>query len=193
MKRVAIFIDGLNVRNRLNECNWEEFFDVRHLAREIVGPRQFVGAFYYHPQPNREQLGPERYAYERTYLQRVARDVDVAVPTGAYMAKRIRHCKGKRQPMECDGKEVVVWTEKQTDVLLATDLLYMAAKDAMDIAVVASADADIVPAIKRCRELGPAVELLRFRGAMPRLYELEQVASSFRRARPAYFQPYDSN
>lgn len=192
MKRVAIFIDGLNVRNRLSECKWEEFFDVSLLAREIAGPRQLVGAYYYHPQPNREQLGAERYAFERAYLQRVAKDVDVAVPTGAYMAKRIRHCRGQRQPTECNGKEVVVWTEKQTDVLLASDLVYMAAKDVMDVAVVATADADIVPAIRRCRELGPAVELLRFRGAMPRIYELEQVVSSFRRARPAHFRAYDS-
>lgn len=154
------------------------------LARELAGPRQLVGAYYYHPAPNREHIGPKRYAQERSYLQRVANDEGVAVPAGAYMAKRTRQCDG--------GKQVDVWIEKLTDVLLATDLVYMAAKDVMDVAIVASADADIVPAIKRCRGLGPTVELLRFRGAVPRIYELEQVASSFRRARPAQFRPYES-
>ena len=177
-KRVAIFIDGLNVRHRLRECGWEEFFDVNALARELAGPRQLVGAYYYHPAPNREHLGDQRYGFERAYLQRVAKDEDVAVPAGAYMAKRTRN-------------SVVFWTEKLTDVLLASDLVYMAAKDVMDVAIVASADADIVPAIKRCRELGTPVELLRFRGSVPRIYELEQAASSFRRARPAHFKRYD--
>ena len=108
------------------------------------------------------------------------------------MAKRVRHCAGKPSvpgPM-CHGKDVIVWTEKQNDVLLATDLVYMAATAQMEVAVVVSADADIVPGIRRCRDLGVPVELLRFRGALPRLYELEKAADSFRRARPAYFRPY---
>ena len=66
----------------------------------------------------------------------------------------------------------------------------MAATDQMDVALVASADADIVPAIRRCRDLNVAVELLRFRGGIPRLYELEKASTSLRRARPAYFQAY---
>lgn len=169
MKSVAIFIDGLNVRNRLNECNWEEFFDVLFMAQQLAGPRQLVGALYYHPRPNQEQLGASRYAQERAYLERIGKDDPVTVPGGAYMAKRIRHCKGKAAPTSCDGKEVMIWTEKQTDVLLASDLVYMAATSAMDVAIVASADADIVPAIRRCRDLGVPVELLRFRGAVPRL------------------------
>lgn len=88
------------------------------------------------------------------------------------------------------GQRVEYWVEKQTDVLLASDLVYMAAKKMMDVAVVASADADIVPAIRRCTELGVPVELLRFRCAKPRLYELEKVSTVLRRARPVYFRPY---
>ena len=193
MKKVGIFIDGLNVRNRLNECGWEEFFDVRFLAEQLTGPRELVSALYYHPAPNAEQLGKERYSFERAYLERVAKGESVSVPPGAYMAKRTRECYGKQAPTLCSGKEIVYWTEKQTDVLLASDLVYMAAVNAIDVAVVASADADIVPAIRRCRQLDVSVELLRFRAALPRLYGLEQVATSFRRARPAYFRPYGSN
>lgn len=190
MKRVSVFIDGLNVRNRLQECRWEEFFDVGFMARQLAGPRHLVDALYYHPQPNHEQLGPTRYANERAYLERVRKDV--LAPSGAYMAKRMRHCDGKIAPV-CDGKEIVVWTEKLTDVLLASDLVYMAATDQIDIAIVASADADIVPAIRRCRDLDVPVELLRFRGARPRLYELEKAVTGFLRARPSYFRPYPSN
>lgn len=183
MKRVAVFIDGLNVRFRLRECVWCEYYDVGYLAKQLAGPRTLIVALYYHPKPNWEQLGSDRYARERAYLDRIEKDKGVIVPAGAYMAKRERWV---------DDKKAEIWIEKQTDVLLASDLVYMAAKDEMDTAIVASADADIVPAIRRCRDLGVPVELLRFRGALPRLYELEAVASTLRRARPSYFRPYDS-
>ena len=133
MKKVGIFIDGLNVRKRLLECGWEEFFDVQFLAEQLAGPRELVSALYYHPAPNTDHLGKERYSFERAYLERVAKGESITVPSGAYMA----------------------------------------AVDAIDVAVVASADADIVPAIRRCRQLDVPVELLRFRAALPRLYELE--------------------
>lgn len=190
MKRVAIFIDGLNVRNRLKECGWEEFFDVGHLAKELAGPRQLVSAYYYHAQPNQEQLGPKRYAQERSYLERVRKAPQVVVPAGAYMAKRTRRCHGKDSPPLCSGQDVVIWIEKLNDVLLASDLVYMAAKGQMDVALLLSADADLVPAIRRCQDLSVPVELFRFRGSQARLYELEQAATSFRRARPQYFKPY---
>jgi uncharacterized LabA/DUF88 family protein len=183
MKRVIVFIDGLNVRFRLRECGWSEYYDVGRVATELAGPRELVHAAFYHPTPNVEHLGEAQYAIERAYLESVRRDKNVVVPAGAYMAKRDAWVGGK--------KVGHVWEEKQTDVLLASDLVFMAATNQIDAAVVASADADIVPAIRRCTELGVPVELLRFRGRNhPRLYSLEEVSTSFRRARPSYFRPY---
>lgn len=183
MKRVILFIDGLNVRFRLRECGWHEYYDVGHLAKELAGPRPLIHARFYHPQPNLEHLGPGRYAAERAYLESVRKDEHVLAPLGAYMAKRERWV---------DDKKVEIWIEKQTDALLASDLVYMAAKGMMDVAVVASADADMVPAIRRCTQLDIPVELLRFRCAKPRLYGLEKASTSLRRARPTYFVPYSA-
>jgi uncharacterized LabA/DUF88 family protein len=177
---IAVFIDGLNVRHRLRERGWCECYDVGYLARQLAGPRQLVGVYFYHPQPNQEHLGPGRYAAERGYLERVMRDEGVIAPPGAYMVKRVSPAGG------------AVWIEKQTDVLLGTDLVYMAAKELMDRAVVATADADLVPAIRRCIDLDIPVEVLRFRGSTPRIWELESVATVLRRARPVYFRPYDA-
>jgi uncharacterized LabA/DUF88 family protein len=177
--RVAVFIDGLNVRHRLRERGWCENYDIGHLAECLVGPRQAVGIYFFHPQPNQEHLGRARYATERGYLERVVRDGTVTAPPGAYMVKRVTQSRG------------YVWVEKQTDVLLATELVYMAAKGLIDRAVVATADADLVPAIRRCIELGIPVEILRFRGSEPRIWELESLAATLTRARPAYFRPYN--
>ena len=176
--RVAVFIDGLNVRHRLRERGWCEHYDIGHLARHLVGPRQSVGIYFFHPQPNQEHLGPDRYATERAYLERVMRDPAVIVPPGAYMVKRSSSAGG------------YVWTEKQTDVLLATELVCMAATRLIDRAIVATADADLAPAIRRCVDLGIPVEVLRFRGK-PRVWDLESLAAALIRARPAFFRPYD--
>lgn len=184
MTRVGVFIDGLNVRFRLKECGWCEFYDVGYLVRQLVGPRQLEAAFYFHPQPNQEHLGQARYGQERAYLSRVQKDDVVAVPEGAYMAKRERQIEDKR---------LDYWIEKQTDVLLATHMVYYAATGLIEVAVVVSADADIAPAMRWCRDLEVPVELVRFRGSIPRLYELERYATHFRRARPAFFRPYDSD
>ena len=185
MKRVIVFIDGLSIRFRLRTNGWTEYCDVGYLAKKLAGPRQLVHAGFYHPQPNREQLGPAQYAIDRSYLESVRKDSVTIVPEGAYMAKREKWV---------DGKKAEVWVEQQTDVLLASDLVYMAAKNMMDVAVLATADGDIIPAVRRCTELGVPVELLRFRGLhQPWLVGLEKVVAGFHRARPAYFQPYPSN
>ncbi len=92
------------------------------------------------------------------------------------------------------GVTVTYYIEKQTDVLLSSDLVFHAANNSIDRAIVLTADADIVPGIKRCVELGVPVELVRFRGAVPRIYQLENVSSLVRRAKPGLFIPYsDSN
>jgi len=177
--RVAVFIDGLNVKHRLRDRGWCEDYDIGYLASHLIGPRQLVGIYFFHPQPNQEHLGPERYAAERGYLDRVMRDDAITAPSGAYMIKRFTPTGS------------YVWTEKQTDVLLATELVYMAARGLMDRAVVATADADLVPAVRRSVELGIPVEVLRFRG-QTRIRELESLAVTLIRARPAFFRPYDA-
>jgi len=176
--RVAVFIDGMNVRHRLRDRGWCEDYDIGYLAKCLLGPRQANGIYFFHPQPNQEHLGPARYAAEREYLDRVMRDETVTAPPGAYMVKRSAH----------DGG--YIWVEKQGDVLLATELVYMATKGLIDRAIVATADADLVPAVRRCVDLRIPVEILRFRGK-PRIWELESLAVTLIRARPAFFQPYD--
>jgi uncharacterized LabA/DUF88 family protein len=177
VKRVGLFIDGLNVRHRLRECKWEEMYDVGHLARSLAGPRDLVCVEFCHPPPVREQLGADRYAVERAYHEAVAKDPGVLVPPGGYMAKR-------------EKRGVSFWLEKQTDVLLASGMLYAAATKRIDVAILATADADLVPAMRRCLDLGVKVELLRFRGAVPKIYELDRTASACLRARPAHFRAY---
>lgn len=164
MNRVAVFIDGINARCRLEECKWVEDFDVLHLGRRLAGPRSLVRIYYYAPTPNRAQLGQRGYRRQSRYLNAVQRQSGVEIRWG-YMVKR-------------DS----VWEEKMIDVLLATDMLFYAAVDHYDTAI-------LVPAVRRVRELGKKVELLVFTRARAFVGNLVKVSSMQRTARQSHFQP----
>ncbi|MBA7597551.1 hypothetical protein ES703_04554 [subsurface metagenome] len=169
-KRVAVFIDGLNTRCRLEQCGWEEDFDVLHLSQRLGGNRELVGVHYYVPNPNKDHLGEDRYSRERRYLAKVERQ-GVKVSRG-YMKQH-------------DGR----WEEKMVDVLIASDMVYFAALGAYDDAILVTADGDLVPAINRVKDLSRKVELLEFRGANVNYGNLHKESSLTRRARRSYFKP----
>ena len=60
--------------------------------------------------------------------------------------------------MNNDGK----YHEKGVDVQLAVDLLVGAYENTYDTAILLSSDTDLIPAIKKAKELGKAVEYIGF-------------------------------
>ena len=172
MATVAVFIDGMSVRCRLEECRWTEDYDVLHLAQRVAGNRALWRAYYYITRPDQAQLGPQRYARYRSYLAKVKRQAGVCVRDEGYMVNR-------------NG----VWEEKMVDVLLAADLVYFACLGCYDTAIVVTADNDLVPAIERTRALGKKVELIVFIKAKPKVCNLVRVCSLHRAARRSHFVP----
>ncbi len=59
-----------------------------------------------------------------------------------------------------DGVDERGWTQKSVDVLLAVDLVRLAAKRAFDTAILVAADRDFVPAVETVLENGPRVEVV---------------------------------
>ncbi|MDH5695257.1 MAG: NYN domain-containing protein [Dehalococcoidia bacterium] len=171
MDKVMVFIDGMNTRCRLEECRWVEDFDVLHLAQRLTGNRALSGVFYYIPTPNRQQLGDEGYSRARRYIDTTDKQPLVKVKKG-YMVNR-------------NG----VWEEKMVDVLIASDMVFFAARNEYDTAILVTADNDLVPAIQRVRNLNRKVELLVFTRAKPKVGNLRQASSISRRARESYFKP----
>ena len=165
-----VFIDGMNVRCRLEECRWVNDFDVLHLAQRLAGQRTLCGVFYYIPNPNRIQLGNEQFSKARRYIDAVDKQPMVKVKKG-YMVKR-------------DG----IWEEKMVDVLLASDLLFFAARNEYDTAILITADNDLVPAIQRVKNLNHKVELIVFTRAKPKVGNLIKASSIHRNARVSYFR-----
>ena len=178
-RRVAVFIDGLNMRYRLDECQWYVDPDVLYLAERLAGNRQLVGAFYYVASPNQEHLGKVKYWHETEYLRRVDSQPGVDVRYG-YMASR-------RTP-----QGTPYWIEKAVDVQLASDLIYLAATDQYDVAVIVSADGDLCPAIRAARALGCRVELVFFKCAKAFVGQLIKDSDMSRAAKRSHFRSIHS-
>jgi len=169
--RVMVFIDGMNARCRLEECKWVEDFDVLHLARRLAGSRTSSAIFYYITTPNRKQLGDEGYKRARRYIDAIEKQSTVTVKKG-YMVDR-------------DG----IWEEKMVDVLMASDMIFFAARNEYDTAILVTADNDLVPAIQRVKNLNHKVELLVFTKARSKVGNLIKASSINRKARESYFKP----
>ena len=180
-ERVALYIDGLNVMFRLRECGWEEFFDVGRFARMVAGNRLLVGVRYFRARPSIPPIKTEaQYWAEVGYLQKV--DEQMLAAFGqyvryGYMAKRWHG-----------------WEEKKTDVWLGTQMVYDAAANVFDTAILVTADSDLVPAVEFVRHLDRSVELIVLPRAKPDVSQLLAEVDLVRRARPSWFVSYqDSN
>jgi hypothetical protein len=75
-----------------------------------------------------------------------------ALPKCPVCYKEITHC-----PHAACGKPIVATVEKGIDTLLVTDLIRFAFSNSYDCAVLASSDADMVPAVQFVQTLGKKV------------------------------------
>ena len=176
-ERVALYIDGLNVMFRLRECGWEEFFDVGGFAQKVAGNRLLIGVRYFRVRPSIPPIKTQaQYWAEVSYLEKVDRQMLAAfgqyVRYG-YMAKRWHG-----------------WEEKKTDVWLGAQMVFDAATNAMDTAILVTADSDLVPAAELVGFLDKDLELIVFPKAKPDVTELLATASLVRKARVSWFQVY---
>lgn len=175
--RVAVFIDGLNAMHRLKERHWEDCFDVGHFAERITGGRTLVGVFYFRARPRKP---PIKDAGELARQQVHIRNIENQLFQD--YGRWLRFGRMKLQ----SG----TWVEKRTDVWLAAQMIHEAATDQIDVAILVTADSDLVPAVELVRFLDKEIELVVFPGKKPNVSELLSHASAVRTARQSWFQPY---
>lgn len=178
--RVGVFIDGLNARYRLRERGWEESFDVGYFSQRVAGGRTLVGVFYFRAGPRKPPINTAaELAKQQAHVQKV--EAQLYQDYGRWL----RFGRMKLQSGH--------WVEKRTDVWLASQMILEAATDALDVAILVTADSDLVPAVELVRFLNKDVELVVFPGKKPNVSELLTDASQVKTARQSWFQPYPSN
>jgi len=175
--RVAVFIDGLNVIHRLRESGWEELFDVGFLAQKLARKRYLAGVFFFRASPQSPPLDQARYWDEVKHLRLVEKQL------WASHGRMVRYGYMVHRKKE--------WQEKQVDVWLASEMITQASNNAYDIAILVTADTDLVPAVDHARmHHDKGVELVVFPKSIVNVTQLVRAANSTTTARRSWFRPY---
>lgn len=150
-QRVRVYVDGFNLYYGLHEKYGRKYLwlDLRALATSFLLDGQTLEGVYYFTA--RRRSGVESKANQSVYLSAL-RLKGVQIVEGRFQEK----------PQTCNacGARWTSYEEKETDVNLCIRLLEDAVDDKFDVALVISADSDMVPAIRAVRRLRPTAKIV---------------------------------
>lgn len=155
--RVTVFIDGSNVYRAFKAAYGSGKYDVVKLGTALAAGRPLVKIQFYTGAVT-QQMGKQLYADQQRFLSHLKRQPQVNLWT--------------RTMVNTNG----VWHEKGVDVQIATHMVAMAHRGEYDVAVLASGDSDLVPAVVEVIQQGRVVENAL---PSPRSRHLFQVCSKF--------------
>ena len=142
--KVYAYIDGFNLYFGLKEKEWRQYYwlNVHRLSQSLLRfNQQLVVSKYF---TSRVIDSPSKQKRQLTYIEALETIPELKVIYGRYQLN-------PRQCPQC-GFTYKIPSEKMTDVNIATEMFSDAVKDRFDIALLISADADLVPIIKAIRE-----------------------------------------
>ncbi len=147
MKRVIAYIDGFNLYYGLRSKGWKRFYwlNLQKVAQHLLKPNQTLVVTKYFTAKVRFPPGKQRR--QTTFLEALGTLPDLHIYYGHYLADKItcRNC----------GHTYTTHHEKMTDVNIAVELLTDAFQDNFDVALLISADGDLVGPVKRVKQLFP--------------------------------------
>jgi uncharacterized LabA/DUF88 family protein len=152
MKRVIAYIDGFNLYFGLRERRWKRFYwlNVRQVALNLLRSDQTLAATKYFTSV--VSAPPDKHRRQATFLEALGTLPDFSIYYGHFLADTItcRRC----------GHTYTAHREKMTDVNIATELLSDAFTDRFDVALLISADSDLVGPIQKVRHLFPEKRII---------------------------------
>jgi uncharacterized LabA/DUF88 family protein len=144
---VVTYIDGFNLYNGLRSAFGRRFLwlDLEALATRLLRPGQELRSVRYFTAAVRNDQPALRR--QQRYWNALSAATSAEILVGRFQEKHVtcRSC----------GNTWRSYEEKETDVSIAVALVEDAALARFDVAVVISADSDLVPAIRSIRRLRP--------------------------------------
>jgi uncharacterized LabA/DUF88 family protein len=157
-EKVAIFIDAGNMFHASNyyqiKINYQKLIEI------LRKDRWLLRAYFYTGIPTEEFGKSERQQWKKQ--------------KGFLNELQNLGIKVKTMPLK---KTPEGYIEKGVDVLLATDMVSLAFRDAYDTAILVSGDSDYVPVVEEIQQLGKRVENASFKRTSS--YELRKVCDKF--------------
>jgi uncharacterized LabA/DUF88 family protein len=146
-QRVSVYIDGFNLYYGLKQSGKKSSYwvDLQALARSLVGHARTLAEVKYFTSRVAGNAGSKKR--QSTYLDALGAVGGLDIFYGNFLAS-------KRKCRNC-GNEHEIHQEKMTDVNIAVEMLKDAFQDRYDIALLVSADSDLISPISTIRQLFP--------------------------------------
>jgi uncharacterized LabA/DUF88 family protein len=164
-QRVMCFIDSSNLFSHLRDAFGSGKYRQERLCEMLAGPeRTLVGWRFYAamlPVPESDRQ-TSRYEAQRRFFDLIRSQPRATLVLGRFLVEG----EPPHQRLR----------EKGVDVRIALDMVWLAARDDFDAAILMSGDEDLVPAVEAVRELEKRVEVALPAGAQA--YHLKAAADA---------------
>ena len=176
-QRVIVYVDGFNFYYGLKNHGWEKYYwlDMVKFFEKFMRPNQeLVAVKYFSAKPTDIEKGKRQDAFFQANRQ----NLKFKLFLGKYLKKEI----------ECFKCHHIIRTheEKESDVRFATQIVADAYRQNCDVAIIVSADSDMIPAIELSYEVNHKI-LIYF---PPRQYSSNLAAMGI--GNPLYLQHYEA-
>lgn len=171
MQKTIAYIDGFNLYFGLKSKDWHKYYwlNIQELIQNLLKPNQQLNMTkYFTARVSRPASKRKR---QQTYLEALGALDDFKMYYGRYQLNSFKCNK-------CRNKSWIP-NEKKTDVNIAVELLADAFQDEFDLALLVSADSDLVPPVRKVRELFPEKRIVVCSPPARRSKELNKVAHGF--------------
>jgi uncharacterized LabA/DUF88 family protein len=148
--RVVIFIDGSNLYHSLKNNFKRVDLNFAEFTKKLVGQRRLIRTYYYNVLQESAQQRTEGVREQQDFLETLRKT--------PYLELRLGTTKLSQG----------IPVERGIDVMLATDLLYFAANNSYDIAILVSGDSDFGYTLGVVKNMGKHVEVAYFENAASR-------------------------
>lgn len=175
-KRAFLFIDSSNFYHTLKDSNALAWFSYADLYKELSKQYNITKVFFYDAVKSID-IEPEQYSKQQIYHQSLVK----SIPNLALRLRKLRYL-GANNRVEEELKKtnfcekclqkvrgfllraglVKLSKEKGIDIMLATDMIRAAFEEQFDIALIATGDADFVPAVKMVQTFKKEVVNIHF-------------------------------
>jgi uncharacterized LabA/DUF88 family protein len=165
--RVIVYIDGFNLYFGLKSKAWRKYYwlDLDKLSKKLLKPDQILIEIKYFTA--RIEQPEDKRKRQNMYIEALETLSNLNIFYGKYLSN----------PVKCRNCGYIFMkpSEKETDVNIAIELISDAIRDKFDTALIISGDSDLVPAIRRTKEIFPVKKIISIFPPLRNSFELKKV------------------
>lgn len=175
-KKAILFIDGSNFYHSLKQNKLFNAFSYKSFFEELSKEFDITKAFFYDAMKS-QSIEPEQYSRQQAFHERLKKEISLIVIKTRKLKylpgnerienakKNTNFCKNCKQKIDnflSNAGLLKISKEKGVDILLVTDIISAVFNNHLEIALLATGDADFVPAVELVKKLKKQVMNLHF-------------------------------